>query len=90
MMKMNLSPDWSEEVGLSSATTFKGEVNMYVIILVYTVFTYNIFRNLTSYCFCHSCRRTPLSMRIQNNMIEPPKKSHLSNQDHSVCGPRKI
>ena len=81
MMKMNLPPDWSEEIGLSSATTFKGEVNRYVIILVYTVFTYNIFRNLTSCCFCHSCRRKrsweTLSRRktFQNNMIEPPKKA---------------
>ena len=84
MMKINLPPDWSEEIGLCDNFQGRSE-HRYVIILVYTVFTYNIFRNLTSCCFCHPCRRKrswetlsrrkTLSMRIQNNMIEPPKKA---------------
>ena len=60
MFEKNLTPDWLKEkgIGVLTATAFKREVNRFVISLVYIVFTYNIFRNLTSRCFFYSCWRT--------------------------------
>ena len=57
LFEINLTPDWLKEkgIGVLTATAFKREVNRFVISLVYIVFTYNIFRNLTSRCFFFSC-----------------------------------
>ena len=79
-IKIVLKPLKRKEIFVYEIILWK---NRFVVSLVKTDFTYNIFRNLTGRCFCYSywrkrfwetfSRRKTFSMQIRNKLIAPRK-----------------